>query len=191
MISEVKWLSKQVRTECATGKRIEQIGFVISLALLPFGWRRLCRNFVFVTTAFVTPIALGQGISPIDGANCSLSAPPEAAAKGARPPHGHPMRLYPVDPGTEYSGCQWIWISYKNKTSWDYQAVTLYVEGDPVVHRVTTAAFRSEMICKYSNGVVSEKTGNGSNYDPGCSSSARLRTLLTIKPKENDWWEFW
>lgn len=69
----------------------------------------------------VPGIALAQAI-PVDAPNCALQDPPQVAAQGFRPPHRVPTRMYPVNPGAEYTGCQWIWTAYAYVGLWDGRA---------------------------------------------------------------------
>lgn len=121
---------------------------------------------------------------------CKLSKPPAKSAQGYFPPHAYPMRLFPVAPGDNYSGCQWIWISYESIDTWDYSAVTLYEKGVPITNHVKSKYFGIDMTCHYNGDNVS-KVITQSPDKIECASNSRLRALLIMKPKENTWWEFW
>jgi hypothetical protein len=126
------------------------------------------------------------------GENCDLKSPPASAARGARPPHAYPMRMFPVAPGASYTGCQWIWISYRSRESWDYSAVTQFEKGEPVMHVVSAEFVSSGVSCEYQDGALTKKTIRpGSPGDLGCASTGRLKHILGLTPKENEWWELW
>jgi len=136
---------------------------------------------------------LRQFEARLDGKNCDLAVPPFEAARGAFPPHAYRMRMYPLAPGTTYSGCLWIWISYDSKTSWDYRVVAKYESGSPVFYREAMNTFDGLITCSYRDGIALEtsSTTGDKPWKRYCRSAENLRALLTITPPEDDWWEFW
>src|SRR6185503_13801627 len=92
------------------------------------------RELFFLLLA---PVAAAAQEIPLGAPNCGLRSPPEAAAKGLRPPHRLPMRMFPVNPGGRYTGCQWLWSAVARPDVWDYSSVTYYENGFPKIQRIT------------------------------------------------------
>lgn len=152
------------------------------------------KNIIFHVWLLITGIFMAGCVSTRNANGtidtCKLSKPPAKSAQGYFPPHAYPMRLFPVAPGDNYSGCQWIWISYESSDAWDYSAVTLFEKGMPITHYVKSEYFGIDMACNYSWDHIS-KVITKSPDKMECPSNSRLRALLNMKPKENTWWEFW
>ena len=131
---------------------------------------------------------------PADAPNCSLSAPPESAAKGLHPPRRLPMRLFPVSPGARYTGCQWIWIAYGTPINpWDYSSVTYYEAGTPRIQRVKYPPLPVQttvQTCMFDAEGRARKLVEGNDWQHECPSALKLRELLRVTPKENDSWDF-
>ena len=130
---------------------------------------------------------------PPDALHCGLGSPPETAAKGVRPPHGLPMRMFPVNPGDRYTGCQWFWIAYIRPDVWDYSSVTYYEKGAPRVQRVTYPPLPVQVTiqrCVFGADGEARKVVDGSDWRLDCPSARHLKGLLLVIPKENDSWEF-
>lgn len=145
-----------------------------------------------VAALFIAAPALAQEI-PRDAPNCGLRAPPEAAAKGVRPPHRLPMRMFPVNPGGQYTGCQWIWIAYARPDVWDYSAVTYYENGAPRLQRIAYPPLPvqgSLQTCVYGADGGALKRVEGNDWQIECRSARQLQELLRITPKDGDGWDF-
>lgn len=130
---------------------------------------------------------------PSDALHCGLRSPPETAAKGVRPPHRLPMRMFPVNPGDLYTGCQWFWVAYTRPDVWDYSAVTYYEKGAPRVQRVTYPPLPVQVTiqrCVFEADGNARKVVEGSDWRLDCPSARQLRELLHVIPKENESWEF-
>lgn len=129
---------------------------------------------------------------PAGGLHCGLQMPPEAAAKGFRPPYRQQMRMFPVDPGAQYTGCLWIWIAFGTPAAWDYSAVTYYEGGAPRIHRVRYPPLPVQatiQMCVFDADGQVRKVLDGS-WQQDCPSSRQLQDLLRVTPKENDSWTF-
>ena len=141
----------------------------------------------------VAAAAAAQDI-PSDGLHCGLKAPPEAAAKGIGALHRNPMRLFPVNPGAQYTGCQWVWIAYGTPTStWDYSSVTYYEGGVPRIQRVRYPPLPVQstiQTCVYDADGRAQKVVEGNDWQHDCHSARQLQELLRVTPRENDWWNF-
>ena len=136
--------------------------------------------------------AAAQDIPP-NAPNCGLRMPPEAAARGVRPPHRLPMRMFPVNPGGQYTGCQWFWIAYARPDVWDYSSVTYYENGTPRFQRVTYPPLPVQVTiqnCVFEADGKVRKVVEGSDNQMDCHAARHLKELLLVKPKENDWWDF-
>ena len=131
---------------------------------------------------------------PREASHCNLQAPPEAAAKGIHPPRRLPMRLFPVNPGAQYTGCQWIWISYGTPTHyWDFWSVTYYEAGTPRVQHVRFPPLPvqpSVQKCVHAPDGQVRKIVEGNDWQQDCRSARELRNLLVVTPKENEVWDF-
>jgi hypothetical protein len=131
---------------------------------------------------------------PAAAPNCSLSAPPEAAARGFHPPRGLPKRLFPVSPGAAYTGCQWLWIAYGTPINpWDYASVTYYERGAPRIQRVTYPPLPVQttvQTCLFGADGSSRRRVEGNDWQHECPSARALRERLTLIPKENEVWDF-
>lgn len=131
---------------------------------------------------------------PSDALHCGLRSPPETAAKGLRPPpHRLPMRMFPVNPGGLYTGCQWFWIAYARPDVWDYSSVTYYENGAPRVQRVTYPPLPVQVTiqrCVFGADGEARKVVDGSDWRLDCPSARHLKELLLVIPKENESWEF-
>jgi hypothetical protein len=157
---------------------------------------KLIFLFIWILTASLLMAACATSprapvFDQLKGENCSLNTPPTASARGFYPPHAYPMRLYPVAPRYNYSGCQWVWISYAKKNALDYRAAVLFDKGRPTTYIVDAPWVHSGVTCHYDGEKISKTISLGSSGDLGCASEAKLLNLLNVKPKENDWWEFW
>lgn len=129
---------------------------------------------------------------PAGAPNCDLKAPPEAAARGFRPPHKQQMGMFPVNPGPQYTGCQWIWIAYGFPASWNYSSVTYYEAGAPRIHRVSYPPLpvqETVQLCVFDADGQARKVLDGS-WQQECPSARKLQELLRVTPKENDSWTF-
>jgi hypothetical protein len=142
---------------------------------------------------FLPSLACAQDI-PAGGLNCDLRAPPEAAAKGIHPPRRLPMRLFPVKPGAQYTGCQWIWISYGTPSTWDYWSVTYYEAGVPRIQRIRFPPLPVQstvQTCVYAAADGrARRLVEGNDWQQDCRGANELRNLLVVTPKENDVWDF-
>ena len=131
---------------------------------------------------------------PPDALHCALRSPPETAAKGVRPPHRLPMRMFPVNPGELYTGCQWFWIAYVRPDVWDYSSVTYYERGAPRVQRITYPPLPVQITvqrCVFeADGKARKVVDEGSDWRLDCASARHLKELLRVIPKENESWEF-
>lgn len=155
------------------------------------GRLRSVAMFARVLLALPT-LALAQAI-PADAPNCALQDPPEAAAQGLRPPHRVPTRMYPVNPGPEYTGCQWIWTAYAYVGLWDYRAVTYYERGVPKAQRVRFPPLPVQATtqeCTYTADGRATKRLEGYDWQQECPSVPRLRELLRAVPKDGEAWDF-
>jgi len=148
---------------------------------------------LFVTLLGVSTVVLAQDIPPA-APNCSLGAPPESAAKGLYPPRGLPARLFPVNPGAQYTGCQWLWIAYGTPiTPWDYASVTYYEAGAPRVQRVTYPPLPVQatvQTCIFGADGARKRLVEGNDWQHDCPSVERLRERLLLTPRENSVWDF-
>jgi hypothetical protein len=148
------------------------------------------RELFFLLLAPV--MAAAQDV-PVDAPNCGLRAPPEAAAKGLRAPHRLPMRMYPVNPGATYTGCQWVWVAYVRPDVWDFSSVTYYEIGAPRIQRVTYPPLPVQITvqkCVYGADGVARRVVEGPDWRLDCHGARHLMELLVVTPKENDSWEF-
>jgi len=130
---------------------------------------------------------------PSDAPHCGLGSPPEAAAKGVRPPHRLPIRMFPVNPGDKYTGCQWFWIAYARPDVWDYSSVTYYENGTPRIQRVTYPPLPVQatiQTCVIGADGKARKVVEGADWQLDCHSARHLKELLLVTPKENGGWEF-
>ena len=154
-----------------------------------------------MTRSFVLKVAIALGCSfqalaqdiPQEALHCSLRSPPEAAAKGVRPPHRLPMRLFPVSPGATYTGCQWVWIAYTRPDVWDYSSVTYYENGDPRIQRISYPPLPVQVSiqrCLFGADGSARKMVEGSDWRLECESARHLKHLLLVVPKENAAWDF-
>jgi hypothetical protein len=151
-----------------------------SSAALAFAW------------VLATPVA-AQEIPP-DALHCALRAPPDAAAKGVRPPRSLPARMYPVNPGDHYTGCQWIWIAMARPDVWDYSSVTFYENGTPRIQRITYPPLPAQITiqkCAFgADGKPRKSIEGGNDWQLDCHSERQLKELLRVTPKEDGAWEF-
>jgi len=102
------------------------------------------------------------------------------------------MRMFPVNPGPQYTGCQWIWISFGFPPAWNYSAVTYYEGGTPKLHRVTYPPLPVQVTiqeCVFDADGTVRKVIDGS-WQQDCPISRHLQELLLLTPKENDSWTF-
>jgi hypothetical protein len=148
----------------------------------------------FLLLLLVPFTAVAQDLPP-NAPNCSLASPPEAAAKGVRPPHRQPMRLYPVNPGVQYTGCQWIWIGMARPDVWDYHSVTYYENGSPRLNRITFPPLpvqRTIQTCVFdAAGEARKSSVEGNDWQIGCPVARRLQDFLTVNPPEGGAWDFY
>jgi hypothetical protein len=137
--------------------------------------------------------AAAQDIPP-GAPNCALRAPPEAAAKGVRPPRSLPARMFPVNPGEQYTGCLWFWVAMARPDVWDYSSVTFYENGAPRVQRITYPPLPVQITIQKcavgADGAVRKSIEAGSDWQIDCHNAARLKEFLRLTPKENESWEF-
>lgn len=105
------------------------------------------------------------------------------------------MRLFPVNPGAQFTGCQWIWIAYGTPIDpWDYSAVTYYEGGTPRAQRVKYPPLPVQatiQTCVFEAGGTVRRRVEGNDWQHECPSASRLRELLLVTPKENDLWDFY
>ena len=151
------------------------------------------KKLLFVLAALLPPDATALDI-PASAQHCSVATPPEASAKGFRPPHRNPMRLFPVNPGAQYTGCQWIWVAYASPAVWDYWSVTYYEAGTPKVQRVRYPPLpvqSTSQRCVYGADEKAQKLVEGNDWQRECLSARQLRELLVVTPKENEVWDFY
>jgi hypothetical protein len=133
-----------------------------------------------------------QGIPP-DAPHCALRSPPDAAAKGFRPPHRLPMRMFPVNPGDKYTGCQWFWIAYARPDVWDYSSVTYYESGIPRIQRITYPPLPVQATvqkCVFGADGQARKVVEGNDWQLDCHGARHLKELLLVTPGENAGWDF-
>jgi hypothetical protein len=136
--------------------------------------------------------AAAAGDIPAGAAHCGLSAPPDAAAKGFRS-GGQPARLFPANPGAQYTGCQWIWIAWGTPGTWDYWATTYYEGGVPRIQRVRYPPLPVQSTiqsCVYGADGRAQKLVDGSDWRRECPSVRELQELLRLAPQENGKWDF-
>src|SRR6185503_9059227 len=148
------------------------------------------RELFFLLLA---PVAVAAQDIPPDAANCGLRSPPAAAAKGLRPPHRLPMRMFPVKPVDKNTGCQWFWIAYVRPDVWDYSSVTYYENGTPVIQRVTYPPLPVQLTvqrCVFAVDGKATKVVEGPDWRLECHGARQLKALLLVAPKENESWEF-
>ena len=141
----------------------------------------------------LAPVAVAAQDVPPDAPNCGLQLPPAAAAKGLRPPHRLPMRMFPVKPGDKYTGCQWFWIAYVRPDVWDYSSVTYYENGTPMIQRVTYPPLPVQLTvqkCVFGSDGKATKSVEGPDWRLDCHDARLLKELLLVTPKENEVWEF-
>jgi hypothetical protein len=141
----------------------------------------------------LAPVIVAAQDVPLDAPNCGLRSPPEAAAKGLRAPHRLPMRMYPVNPGDKYTGCQWFWVAYVRPDVWDFSSVTYYENGIPRVQRVTYPPLPVQITvqtCVYGADGNARKVVEGPDWRLDCHGARHLKELLLVVPKENEGWEF-
>lgn len=129
---------------------------------------------------------------PAGAPHCGLSAPPDAAARGFRA-GGQPARLFPVNPGTRFTGCLWIWIAWGTPGTWDYWSTTYYESGVPRIQRVRYPPLPVQptiQSCVYGADGRAQKFIEGSDWRRDCPSARELQELLRVAPKENEAWDF-
>ena len=98
-----------------------------------------------------------------------------------------------MNPGAQFTGCQWIWIAYASPAVWDYWAVTYYETGVPKLQRVRYPPLPVQATiqkCVYGADGKSLKHIEGNDWQRDCPSAQRLRELLLWTPKENEIWDF-
>ena len=131
---------------------------------------------------------------PADAPHCRLQAPPDSAAKGFRAAGRQPMRLFPVNPGAQYTGCQWIWIAYGTPINpWDYVAVTYYEAGVPRIQRVTYPPLPVQptvQTCLFESGGTVRRIVEGNDWQHACPSPQQLRQFLLLTPGDGAAWDF-
>ena len=153
----------------------------------------LLRLLMLTIASGLAVRVVAQDIPP-DAQHCGLRAPPQAAAKGVRPPpHRLPMRMFPVNPGATYTGCQWLWVAYVRPDVWDYSSVTYYENGNPRVQRITYPPLPVQATvqsCVFGADGNPRKTVEGSDWRLDCHSARHLQELLLVVPKEGDSWDF-
>jgi hypothetical protein len=103
------------------------------------------------------------------------------------------MRMFPVHPGENYTGCQWFWIAYARPDVWDYSSVTYYENGAPRVQRISYPPLPvqgsiQKCVVGADGGV--RKLVEGNDWQIDCRSARQLQDLLRVTPKEGDGWEF-
>jgi hypothetical protein len=146
----------------------------------------------FLLLVCVVSNAVARDI-PADALHCGLRSPPEAAAKGLRAPHRLPMRMYPVNPGDKYTGCQWFWVAYVRPDVWDFSSVTYYENGIPRVQRVTYPPLPVQITvqkCVFGADGNAQKVVEGPDWRLDCHGVRHLKELLLVIPRENEAWEF-
>jgi len=149
------------------------------------------RGPLFLALACAAASVAAQEI-PAGAQHCSLSAPPEAAAKGYRA-GGQPARLFPVNPGPRYTGCQWIWIAWGTPGTWDYWAATYYEDGVPKVQRVRLPPLPVQATiqsCLYGADGQARKLVEGNDWRLDCPSVRQLQEQLRATPEEDGKWDF-
>ena len=158
------------------------------------GWSRLGAKHFWAMAIAVgcATRAVAQDVPP-DALHCNLRSPPETAAKGVRPPHRLPVRLFPVTPGETYTGCQWLWVAYTRPDVWDYTSVTYYENGNPRIQRIHYPPLPVQVSvqrCLFGADGNARKVVEGSDWRLECSSARHLKELLLVVPKENAAWDF-
>jgi hypothetical protein len=149
------------------------------------------RGFVLALLGALAANAGAQEI-PAGAQHCSLSAPPEAAAKGFRS-GGQPARLFPPHPGEHYTGCQWIWIAWGTPGTWDYWAATYYERGVPKIQRVRYPPLPVQPTiqrCVYDADGRARKLVDGNDWRLDCPGVSELQELLRLTPKQDGIWDF-
>ena len=129
---------------------------------------------------------------PAGAPHCSLNAPPDAAARGFRS-GGQPVRLFPANPGAQYTGCQWIWVAWGTPGNWDYWSTTYYESGVPRIQRVRYPPLPVQATiqrCVYGADGRAQKFIDGSDWRRDCPSERELQDLLRLAPKDNEPWNF-
>lgn len=148
------------------------------------------RSLFFVALALAVTAAISQEI-PAGAPHCGLSAPPEAAANGSRS-GGQPARLFPVNPGAQFTGCQWIWIAWGTPGTWDYWSTTYYEDGVPRIQRVRYPPLPVQPTiqrCVYGADGRARKLVEGSDWRLECPSASQLQRLLLVTPKDSEAWD--
>jgi hypothetical protein len=149
------------------------------------------RGLLVLALALAVTAAAAHDI-PAGAPHCSLSEPPDAAARGFRT-GGQPARLFPASPGPQYTGCQWIWVAWGTPGTWDYWATTYYESGVPKVQRVRYPPLPVQSTiqrCVYGADGRAQKFIDGSDWRRDCPSARDLQELLRVAPKENEAWGF-
>ena len=150
----------------------------------------MTQRLLAAALAFAVTAAFADEI-PASAQHCTLSAPPEAAAKGFRA-GGQPARLFPANPGAQYTGCQWIWIAWGTPGTWDYWATTYYENGVPRLQRVRYPPLPVQSTiqrCVYGADGRARKLVDGNDWQRDCPSVRELRELLRVAPQENGKWD--
>lgn len=102
--------------------------------------------------------------------------------------------MFPVNPGDQYTGCQWIWVAMARPDVWDYSAVTYYDSGTPKFQRITYPPLPVQITIQTcaiaADGTVRKRIEAGSDWQLDCPSARQLKEMLRVSPKENGAWDF-
>jgi hypothetical protein len=158
----------------------------------------MSKALLLQVAALAMAVGLATGVAaqdiPPDALHCGLRAPPDAAATGVRPPRRLPIRMFPVNPGDNYTGCQWFWIAMARPDVWDYSSVTFYENGAPRVQRITYPPLPVQITIQKCvmghDGQARKVVEAGNDWQLDCPGARQLREWLRVIPKENELWEF-
>ena len=99
------------------------------------------------------------------------------------------MRMFPVNPGARYTGCQWFWIAYARADVWDYSSATYYDDGVARIQRITYPPLPVQITiqkCVFgADGRARKIVEGGNDWQIACRDARQMQT-----PKEGDSFAF-
>lgn len=121
------------------------------------------------------PDAMAQDVrAPIElqGPNCSLTVPPNPAAKGDLPGTG--LAVYPPAVAKTYSGCRITWWSVGDQVLW--RSIVLFDGGRPKAYALIKPepGGARETRCQYDGEVIVARFDIGGGAESNCPPANTL-----------------
>jgi hypothetical protein len=127
------------------------------------------RRHKWVERDEATPLGAGE--------NCGLHSPPATAYRARM--YGNDVAIFPVAPGSGYTGCTWYWATTASASV--IEVARKFEAGQPVFSRT---AIRSTQLlvteCSYSSGKLTQRATIPSTWKGDeCPTAEMMRSALT------------